>query len=691
MKKLLLLATTCLFAVPAFAQEGDIVVTARKFEELNKKSPVSIVHITGEQLERGGAERVSDITGIGAKSIVMSGDALLLSARGQVQNDISITTDASVATYVDGIYVARGYGLNTTLLDIKNVQVLYGPQGTLFGRNSTGGAILFTTNSPVPNKYEASVEGSYGNHDHKNSKGVVNIPVNNDITIRAAGLYEETDGFTTDRITHKHYGAKTTEQERVKVSYVPDNKTIQVEVTGEHYLSKGDTEARFMDYGFGTNAVLATPNPGDTVAINSGSFNRTEITGVYGNGNYANLKLTGGYRQVRSNHVGDWDGSTQNLFNQTINTSVKQYTGEVQYDGKLINTSYTLGGFYFQETGNEYSHTQLYGGYRTTQFDATINNKSYGTYLSTYTDLSDKLTLNASIRYTHDIKNVLTQNKALAPIVSCISTVQTASCSLNQHAGFNKVTWSTGLDYHFNDSTLVYAKVGTGYKSGGNQNRALSSERVEFQPENILEGEIGVKGETPLVTYSAAAFLNETKNYQILTVIPTPIVHTMVVNAAKTRNYGGEINLGIRVTSDFTLSGTAAFVEPKFIGYTARFNNVPKQQFTVAGTYKIDRYQFNANYNWVSSSNKNGLTETYLVNRYGTAEASKILDVTTIKAHGLLNVRASAEFGQAELSIWGKNVFNTRYKKDGTLTEGLFNTSTWNDPVAYGVTLGMKY
>lgn len=710
MKKLcLLMIGTALVSTPAYAQsETDtIIVTARKFEERIQDSPASIKYISGQDIQDQSINEVGDIFGFGAqKKIVMSGDALLLSARGQVQNDISITTDSSVGTYLDGIYVGRGYGLNTTLLDVSNVQIVYGPQGTLFGRNTTGGAVLIETNSPVPNEYSLTASGTWGDENDRSIQSVINVPLTDSLTVRAAGLVQTENGFTTDRITGNTYGDNNTHHGRVKLQYVPFGEGILAEVTGEYYKSEGNTEARFMDYGFGRNAPLATMNPGDTVAINDTPYNATEIHSISGNLQVNDFKILGGYRRVQSNHFGDWDGTPLSLYTQSIDVDVEQLTAEAQYSGQILSTKYTLGGFYYNEKGYELSRAYFFGGFSNSRFSADINNKSYGAYLATYTPIATNLTLNASVRYTRDEKDLITKNAAIRPdnsVIACttLGAVTAQDCRSRQSTSYDKITWSVGLDYQLANDTLVYAKVGTGYKSGGNQNRAVFTENAFFSPENITEGEVGIKGTLGLVTYSAAAFYNEVNNYQILTIYTVPFTHTLVKNAAKTRNFGGEISAAVNVTDNLRIRGTAAFVDPKFLEYSDpangrdlsgnRFNNVTPAQFSVDAVYTIDNFRFAAVYNWMKSTPKAGVSYNDLVTRYGQTEADKIYSVTQIPDFGILNLRAGATFGSINTSLWVNNVFNTRYKKDTTFNEGLWNTSTWNDERSYGVTVGFQF
>ena len=182
---------------------GEIIVTARKVAENNQDVPVSITVLTGDDLENQNIQKVQDIAnftpGMAMRAAQSTPSALTISLRGQVQTDVLVTLDPSVGTYVDGVYWARAYGLNGNLLDIQSVQVLKGPQGTLFGRNTTGGALLIQSNDPDLDDFSGRVSGTYGRFNEQELTGVVNVPIVADrIALRLAGQRSKRDGYTTN-------------------------------------------------------------------------------------------------------------------------------------------------------------------------------------------------------------------------------------------------------------------------------------------------------------------------------------------------------------------------------------------------------------------------------------------------------------------------------------------------------------
>lgn len=183
---------------------AEIVVQARKVNENLQDVPVAVTVISGDDLEKKGVSRVQDIAAFTPGLYMRSGSnspaGITVSLRGQFQNDTLATLDPSVGTYVDGVYWARAYGLNTTLLDVSSVQVLKGPQGTLFGRNTTGGAMLINTNDPKLGEFSGKLSASYGRFNEFEPTAVVNIPIGDRVAIRLAGKRFSRDGYTTNSV-----------------------------------------------------------------------------------------------------------------------------------------------------------------------------------------------------------------------------------------------------------------------------------------------------------------------------------------------------------------------------------------------------------------------------------------------------------------------------------------------------------
>jgi len=210
-------ALTMASAMPAMAQgqaaaadndQGleEIIVTARRVAENIQDVPVSVSAFSGADLAAQNVQKVQDLGNFTPGMTIRPGSsspgAMTLSLRGQVQTDVLITLDPSVGTYVDGVYWARAYGLNSDFLDVQSVQVLKGPQGTLFGRNTTGGALLINSNNPDLSETSGRISATYGRFNEFQVTGILNAPLVKDkVGIRLAAQRFSRDGYTDNTST----------------------------------------------------------------------------------------------------------------------------------------------------------------------------------------------------------------------------------------------------------------------------------------------------------------------------------------------------------------------------------------------------------------------------------------------------------------------------------------------------------
>ena len=234
-------------AAPAFAQSSDgdeldrniIVVTGVTKQDANIQDvPITITAFSGEALEEKGVQLLGDVAtftpGFNMRVGSSNPTALVLSMRGQVQNDVIATLEPSVGIYLDDMYVARSYGLNSEMLDVSDLQVLKGPQGTLFGRNTSAGAVLIRTNDPKYDEISGMVKGTYGRFNERVGTAVLNLGFNDSIAVRGAILYGKRDGYKTDVNTGRKYEGRETLNGRVKVAFQPTD-TLQILLSGEWY------------------------------------------------------------------------------------------------------------------------------------------------------------------------------------------------------------------------------------------------------------------------------------------------------------------------------------------------------------------------------------------------------------------------------------------------------------------------
>jgi iron complex outermembrane recepter protein len=257
------------FAQAAAAEEDDgglatITVTARKTDEKLQDVPVSVTVFSGEQLQSQGAARLEDLANFTPGLLLIGSPANtnspIFAIRGQAQTDVLATLEPSVGVYLDGLYIARTPGLNGDLLDISSVQTLKGPQGTLFGKNTSAGAILFETNKPKLNETSLALSATYGRFNQIDGSAIFNIPLVTDkLAFRGAVQQRHRDGIYKDFVTGQKYNNINNYSGRAKLLWEPA-PNVSIVASGEwfSYKSNGPTENILY--------VAPTPNPASAAA-----------------------------------------------------------------------------------------------------------------------------------------------------------------------------------------------------------------------------------------------------------------------------------------------------------------------------------------------------------------------------------------------------------------------------------------
>ncbi|NBU83548.1 MAG: TonB-dependent receptor [Sphingomonadaceae bacterium] len=272
-----------LFAAPAFAQAAeedsqtgiaDIVVTARKASENLQSVPVAVTALDTEALASRQVFEVTDLARTAPSLTISTGGTgpasiVYLAIRGQAQNSPNSLSDSSVGIYIDGVYVARPIVGNLGFLDLASAEVLRGPQGTLFGRNTTGGALNLTTNQPKLGASEGSIKLGLGNYSQRVIEGVVNVPLGEEAAARFAGRYHERDGYFPNAIAGYPQGSVDTDYVmRGTLRYEPSAVPLKFTITGEYVKYKDD----------GNATAVAAINPAVLSLPSYGAFINSEFS-----------------------------------------------------------------------------------------------------------------------------------------------------------------------------------------------------------------------------------------------------------------------------------------------------------------------------------------------------------------------------------------------------------------------------
>lgn len=735
-----------------------IIVTATKRDANLQDIPVAVTAFSGEALEAQNAVEVADVARLTPNfyARVASGNpsALNYAIRGQVQNDVLATLDPSVGTYVDEHYWARAYGANASLLDVESVQVLRGPQGTLFGRNTTGGAVLINTNSPDTDDFSVAASGRYGRFDELSATGIVNIPIIKDgLAIRGAINYSERDGYLTDNgfanniggNQGQKYNGRETLTGRVKLLATPTD-SIDIELSAEIY----DLESSMLSF----QTVFAFDQPGNpravrNIAAAAGSDIDTYIAGVMDDPDFISLntppltnvetqtylgkvgfdfgpsefKMILGYREIDSFSQLDLDGSPF-ASHATIGVQdLEQYSAEIQLGGLALNDrlEYVVGATYFAESGSDQSFSapdEDFAAPTASLLEGIIDNEAFGVYAQGTFDVTDTISLTAGGRYTDEEKGITINNRlgtfdfletgqAFQPVPGlnfCLypaAAVTPNSCVQSRKDSFDGWSYQFGIDYEPNNNFLLYAKTSKGFRSGGQNLRAILTAEtfVPFDPEVAYQHEIGLKttGLNNRLRFNAAGYYTTIKDFQASIIVGGATGSaTIVQNAAEVTIWGLEAETQFEVVDGFVLSGSAGYTDASFDEYTdfagndlsdSNFVLVPEFQFSVAADYGVplagNQLDFHVDYSWSSEIAFDDDSRAFLQEFIVGPES------------GSLNARLGYSFAgdRFEIAVFGRNLLDNRDLNNALLVENPYGyvSARYREPTTYGVSASVRF
>ena len=759
----LMSAGAALMALPAVAQESaahatgiqEVVVTARKRAENVQDVPIAITAVSSKTLEAHGITQMQDLQKL-APSLMMLpsngvGGAVKMSLRGQYQNDFVATIDNSVAVYVDGVLMARQAGLNLNFPDIDRIEVLRGPQGTLFGRNTTGGAITVTTADPVLNRTLGKVKAGYGNYNAKDLQAVLNVPIVEDVlALRASGYYNRHGGY--DRVINdpsltpvagRRVNSLDALGGQVKLRYTPNSRVNWI--LKADYIRNNNKSPVARVVGFAPNFPAATatlllpvasltddPNPFRTRFVPTERIRNYGLTSTLtvDVNEATQVKFISSYRHLKNDFGFDVDAGIPSLNNNSTWISDDVFTEELQLTGKLFDNAveYATGLYYFQERGQQRhasssaTVTWLPSPAEPNNFvnsgvqNGTFGGKSKAVYGQATWHATDQLDLTGGIRYSHETKSLTARNYTVVTVggvngFNCASITSATRFFSPTYEGCGQrlpdlkkgaVNYNLTAQYKLRPSMMVYAKLATGFRSGG-QNIAGSNQITyrPFGPEKVKEYEVGMKADffDRRLRANIAAFYDDYTDIQrtVSVVVPggNPPSQQFTINAAKGRVKGVEVELTAAPTDRLTIGGAVGYLDAAYLRFTSAGQNNPNvvvdrrdEHFPGAPRWTANVY---ADYVFPTSQGDLVLHADYAMHsRYQGTVGAPFADTFTysdlIAPKGSdLGARATWNLSpDLAVAVWGKNLLNDRYAV--TMSGGIgARIGIFNAPRTFGV------
>ncbi|MET3762263.1 TonB-dependent receptor [Sphingomonas sp. UYEF23] len=612
---------------------GDIIVTAQRRSESLQKTALSVQVLQSGALTKAGVTNSLDLTSVvPGVQIGSAGPAPSVYVRGVGSYSSTAGQSPAVPFYTDGVYIARSQGLSSEFYDVDRVEVLKGPQGTLYGRNASGGAINVLTKSPQLGVFGGHVDLEFGNYGNQTGEAAINVPIGKTIAVRLSGQIVDKDGYTSEK-----YGDDKHQSGRVKMLWDPGadikvllnasyghiggrgpaNVLLNRDVPGWYpWLDISSPQVRNIANALPVNGAfnpaLGQFGPGTVVAPGpeqgrqdmnfyniSGQFDWTispsatlTVMPAYRYSSIRHNTLIGGTLFSNGYGVGNLPADPE---------TSKQTSLEVRLTGTLGALKYVAGGYYFNE-----DQFQLYGirggALQNNGVGSNFGTKSYSAFGQATLKIVDRVRLIGGLRYTSDKRSIsngvsyYVAPQILLPTDACfvaLAVLGQAQCATDRYAGtktFTDVSWKGGVEADIAGGGLVYATVSRGFKAGGFNTQSTVAKpgsgtvvggALPFEPETLISYEAGLKTRflDNKLQVNVEGFYWDYSNHQEprITFTPAGALNLIYFNAGKAYSYGGAVDVIARPWRGATISFTGEYTKSKYVNFvyqvpTAFFN-----------------------------------------------------------------------------------------------------------------------
>jgi iron complex outermembrane receptor protein len=697
-------AALVLFGAPSIsAEEGkrqstvsllleEVVVTARKTKESMQDIPVAVSAMNSQQIDALKIRNVHDLSigmpGVMLEDIATQKNTANFSVRGVGMRGSIPSFDPAVGLFIDGVYMGMNNGVMLDTFDLQSIEVLRGPQGTLFGRNTTGGAVLINSKSPS-DEFGANVriatDGNPNGDGGLNTyvMGAVTGPLTDTLSARLVGYHNEDDGWFINEFDGQDAGASETQMLKASLLWTPTDEfdlTLRYEyqdVGGDGAVSQSHT---------GGSGVNGTPFNGDRdnhkFSIDERGFDNAGLDFVTAEANWdvdfgeGTITYIMGWREFNSALRVDVDSQPVWLFHSTTEIEYEQFSNEIRYSGTFDQLSVTTG---ISQFSNELHYgearellgvatggvapamTQHGGGEQEVDSIAWFGSLDY--------DLTDQLTLNAGINVTSEEKDV--DVASLVFNVNSPCSVVDGNCPFDFSDDKSETTISPrlGLSYTLEDDTLLYGHWSRGYRSGIYNLRNTNSDAINFGPgptdnEKVDSFEMGFKKDlNGIGRINGAVYYTELNDAQraILESDPNAGVVQTFRNAGDMEIFGAEVEAQIALSDRLLLNASAGYIDAEWASLRGDLNgdgvinggdkalkstSVPKWTYAVGLVHDMELGDWN-----LSSR----INYAYRDKIYSTDNNLGYID-------DWANVSAGADLmssdGAWTLSIYGRNLLN---------------------------------
>jgi iron complex outermembrane recepter protein len=568
----------------ALAQSAleEITVTASKRESSLQETPVAITAMTGEQLERSNVRNADDMASfVPGLEIGSTVGNLQIALRGVSNDSFFLAGDPAVAFHIDGVFRGRQTGGNAAFLDLERVEVLKGPQGTLYGRNATAGSINIITAKPKQH-FEGYVEGLAGNFSHAGARGMVNVPIIEDkVAIRAAFLKEARDGFYENGPQVKENTGDVDDTAFRLHTLITPNDRLSILLSADYQGRGGVGDGTQILVG--RDARVKDIEDPYRIHLNTlGERNDDFYTlSVETNYSFDSAKLTylGAYHDSSVDIWMDYDRSDRQPFPLGVVVASQQQSHELRLAsaGDDNTVDWLIGGYVFSEDAERATDIQINAALHSATIQPDFDVQSMAAFGQATWHVTDAVRVTGGLRYTKDDKSE--DNTRAYRTLNGITTLTVAQYEHD----WESWDWTFGADWFPVENTMLYAKVGTGFKSGGFNDPLLQGlADPVFKPEKMLAYQAGQKSRFlgGTLQVNSEAFYYDYSDLQINQLIGATNITS---NAADARIMGVETEIVALPADNLHVSLGVGYLDSEF-GTFHTFDVVTGQIADVSGS-----------------------------------------------------------------------------------------------------------
>jgi iron complex outermembrane receptor protein len=710
--------------IPDETKLEEVVVTAQKREERLQDVPIAITAITADQIADRDINNIGDLSKLAPNLMAISNasnNSKQVSIRGSVQQNPALFWDSTVGIYIDGVYVGKSPGNAFDVLDLQRIEVLRGPQGTLYGRNTLAGAVNFVTRQPT-GEFGGDATIRFGNFNLREAKASLDLPKWGIASTSLAALSVERDGTT-----------KTTPGSAVR-ELDSRNSTSARFALNLDFSDIFQAAYRF-DYGYTDEAprqsYLSRANPSvlpflqpyvvdhraERVGIDAATFVRNKsqghaVTLTWDVSASNTIKSISAYRDLRWNEILDLDGSPLLVAHTARDARYHSFSQELQLVGAANWLDYVGGLYYFKDSSFTLNPQSFFFG--TANYDSRYGAgaEAWAAYGQVNYKVTDALTLTGGLRYTSEKRSTeryLAFSNGTTPFAPLIPEGTAADKT------FSDTTPVLIVAYRFSNTLNAYAKYAEGFRSGGFNGEANSAVEsvVPFQPVKQKSYEFGLKSSFAdgRAIINAAVFQNDTDDLQLSIFLASGASSSIIRNAGKATSRGLELEAMWEPSDTLRLQASYAYLEGEYdkfmdAGVNAAKNRAvihsPKNSLNLLADGRILRTSWGdlralLDYSW---------TDDYYAYPYQLASSGPLYNPlravagdTLVRSYGVLNARLALSDiaignGQAEVALWSRNITDEEHINNYTDFGPGFGSLTdayYIEPRTYGLALSVKW